>query len=101
MCIRDRLYIWGVILVGIILGPFAVYRYITGLGQVDFSLEIQQMVCLIALCALCRSQPIYINSHHAIDVSVIGILSTCLLYTSMCIRDRGYAPSFSRSDQFG
>lgn len=76
---RARLYIWGVILVGIILGPFAVYRYITGLGQVDLSLEIQQMVCLIALCALCRSQPIYINSHHAIDVSVIGILSTVLL----------------------
>ena len=76
---RARLYIWGVILVGIILGPFAVYRYITGLGQVDLSLEIQQMVCLIALCALCRSQPIYINSHHAIDVSAIGILSTVLL----------------------
>lgn len=77
-----------VILAGAILAPFAIYQYIEGLGgfaifsggppTVDLSTEAIRMVCLVFLCALCRSIPIYLSDQRALDISVVSILTTVL-----------------------
>jgi putative nucleotidyltransferase with HDIG domain len=53
------------------------------------SLEIQQMICLVLLCVLCRSLPIYIgDGRQALDVSVVSILAAVITkgpFAAMCV----------------
>lgn len=71
------------------MAPYSFYMYIKGLYNVNLSLEIQQMVCLVILCVLCRSLPIYIgDGRQALDVSVVSILATVITkgpYAAMAV----------------
>lgn len=78
MTSRAKWYTGAVILLGAILAPYAFYRYISSLVTVaDLVLELQQVICLIILCTLCRSLPIMVgNGRQALDISVVSILAT-------------------------
>ncbi len=71
-----------VILIGALLFPFCVYAYVQPLLSLSSALltsELLQMGCLLIICAVCRSTPIFLNPHHAIDVSILAIITAVLL----------------------
>jgi putative nucleotidyltransferase with HDIG domain len=76
---RAKLYTGLIIFAGLLLIPYSFYLYFTHLDYSKFSLEMQQIACLIILCVLCRSLPIYIgDGRQALDVSVISIMAAVL-----------------------
>ena len=86
---KAKLYSYVVILAGVLLTIYAFYSYINSLHDVDISLEIQRMICLVILCVLCRSLPIYVgDGRQALDVSVVSILAAVITkgpYAAMCV----------------
>ena len=86
---KARFYVYFIITVGFLLAAYAFYAYIKGVNLQHLSLEIQQMVCLIILCVLCRSLPIYfIDTQQGLDVSVVSILAAVITkgpYAAMCV----------------
>lgn len=75
-------YIDAVILIGILLLPYCVYRYalqLTPLSGDALRTEWLQMGCLLVICSVCRSTPVYISTHHALDVSILAIITAVLL----------------------
>ena len=71
------------------LAVYAFYSYIGNLNHQNLPLEIQQMICLIILCVLCRSLPIhYGDGQQALDVSVVSILAAVITkgpFAAMCV----------------
>ncbi len=86
---KARLYAYFVIIIGFSLAAYAFYAYIKNVNHQHLSLEIQQMICLIILCVLCRSLPIYFgDAQQGLDVSVVSILAAVITkgpYAAMCI----------------
>lgn len=86
---RARFFVYIIIAIGLLLAVYAFYSYITNLKHASLSLEIQQMICLVILCVLCRSLPIYIgDGRQALDVSVVSILAAVITkgpYAAMCV----------------
>ncbi len=86
---KAKVYSYFIILIGFVLAVYAFYRYISGVNPQNLALEIQQMICLIILCVLCRSLPINIgDGQHALDVSVVSILAAVIAkgpYAAMCV----------------
>lgn len=86
---KAKLYTSFISIIGFALAIYAFYTYITNVDLKNMSLEIQQMVCLIILCVLCRSLPIYVgDGHQALDVSVVSILAAVIAkgpYAAMCV----------------
>ncbi|MEG1843838.1 MAG: HD-GYP domain-containing protein, partial [Clostridia bacterium] len=72
-------YIHAIIVLGALLLPYCLYRVIGDLNAANLATELLQMGCLVAICAVCRSLPIYITPHHAIDVSILAIITAVLL----------------------
>ena len=86
---KASFYAYFIITVGILLSIYAFYTYIVNVNHENLALEIQQMICLIILCALCRSLPIYIgDGQQGLDVSVVSILAAVITkgpYAAMCV----------------
>ena len=86
---KAKIYSYFIIFIGLVLAVYAFYRYISDIDHQNLALEIQQMVCLIILCVLCRSLPINIgDGQHALDVSVVSILAAVIAkgpYAAMCV----------------
>lgn len=83
------LYTYFIIVIGCVLAVYAFYTYFSNINHANLSLEIQQMVCLIILCVLCRSLPIYVgDGRQALDVSVVSILAAVITkgpFAAMCV----------------
>jgi putative nucleotidyltransferase with HDIG domain len=86
---RANFFVYFVIAIGLLLAVYAFYNYITNLNPANMALEIQQMICLVILCVLCRSLPIYIgDGRQALDVSVVSILAAVITkgpFAAMCV----------------
>ncbi len=86
---KAKFYTSTVIVIGFLLAVWAFYTYIGTLDSKNLSIEIQQMACLIILCVLCRSMPIYFgDGQQALDVSVVSILAAVITkgpYAAMCV----------------
>jgi len=86
---KAKVYSYFIIIIGLVLAVYAFYRYISDVIPQNLALEIQQMICLIILCVLCRSLPITIgDGQHALDVSVVSILAAVIAkgpYAAMCV----------------
>lgn len=83
-----RIYMGLIIAVGAALLPYCIFRYVSGLDGIDLTNEIPQMLCLIAICAVCRSTPIFISSTQALDVSILATLTAVLMrgpYAAMIV----------------
>jgi putative nucleotidyltransferase with HDIG domain len=86
---RAKLYASFIIVIGFLLAIYAFYFYIKNVNHENLALEIQQMICLVILCVLCRSLPIYYgDGQQALDVSVVSILAAVITkgpYAAMCV----------------
>ncbi len=86
---KAKLYTFFIMLIGLILAVYSFYTYISNVNTANLSLEIQQMICLVILCVLCRSLPIYVgDGQQALDVSVVSILAAVITkgpYAAMCV----------------
>lgn len=77
MTARAKSYAWFIILVGATVGAYCFINYVRSINMAELSMELQQMVCLIVMCSLCRSLPIIIgNGQQQLDVSVVCIFAT-------------------------
>lgn len=76
---QAKAYVGVVAAAGLAGFALSVYRYASAFPVDAVSLEVQQMVCLTVLCALCRSLPIYIgDGKQALDVSVVSVLAAVI-----------------------
>ena len=86
---KARVYAYFIIIIGFSLAIYAFYAYIKSINPQHLSLEIQQMVCLVILCVLCRSLPIYFgDAQQGLDVSIVSIVAAVITkgpYAAMCV----------------
>lgn len=64
---------------GALGAAWSVYQYVLTWTGVELWNELQLMVCLVILCTICRSLPIYITRNYALDVSVLAIVAAVLV----------------------
>lgn len=77
MTARAKSYAWFIIALGTALACYCAFEYVHSINMDALSMELQQMICLVIMCALCRSLPIVIgNGHQQLDVSVVCIFAT-------------------------
>ena len=76
MTARAKWYARLVIALGAIIGFYSCLAYVRSVDVQNLSMEIQQMACLVVLCALCRSLPIIVgDGRQQLDVSVVSIFA--------------------------
>ena len=76
----ERAYTGIVIAVGLILVFWGGFTAIRENMAVDPSGYIERTLLLTAICAVCRSMPIFLSKNKTLDLSVISILMTFLTY---------------------
>ena len=74
----ERVYTWGIISVGLVLGAVAIVSAVRQYALTDMGGYLRQTLYLTLICAVCRSLPVFLSNNKAMDLSVISILMTYL-----------------------
>ena len=75
-----RAYTGTIIVIGLVFVFWGGFTAITENMALDPAGYIQRTLFLTAICAVCRSMPIFLSKNKTLDLSVISILMTYLTY---------------------
>ncbi|MDL2206297.1 HD-GYP domain-containing protein [Eubacteriales bacterium OttesenSCG-928-N13] len=73
-------FAYVLIILGTLGAIYSVHQYVLSLQGTSFWNELQIMICLVIMCTICRSLPIYINPNYALDVSILSIVAAVLVH---------------------